>query len=127
MDRLKEISRVLSLFVGPSQVTELRSLGGPQRPKAAHFKGASLDLAAKWVLQQESTGVKGVYFIPNPLNPAKFSLEQTDVCACDLDIAERRWFGVDIDPVRPTNAPATEEEKAEAWRVLEQCRVVCEG
>jgi len=40
------------------------------------------------------------------------------VAACsDRDIQRRRWFLVDVDPVRPTGIGSTDAEKAEAWSV----------
>jgi hypothetical protein len=63
--------------------------------------------------------VQGIYITLNPVNPAllarranrvKLRLGRKDATTSDADILCRRWFPVDLDPVRPSGVSSTEEE-----------------
>jgi len=67
--------------------------------------------------------VSGVYITLNSVNPdllarranrIKMRLSRKDATTADADIVRRRWFPVDIDPVRPSGVSSTEEEHAAA-------------
>ena len=63
--------------------------------------------------------VAGIYVTLNDVNPAllarranriKLRLSRKDATTADADILRRRWFPVDIDPVRPSGVSSTDEE-----------------
>ena len=63
--------------------------------------------------------VAGIYVTLNTVNPAllarrtnriKMRLSRRDATTADADIIRRRWFPVDIDPVRPSGVSSTDEE-----------------
>lgn len=111
------IARWLRLFIEPGQRTELRALGASYQVVSQLFQGDDLDaMAARAVELDARPGIKGVYFVPNPIRP------ECDKSAADLDILERRWLLIDIDPVRPSDTSSTDSEKQAAWNVLERCR-----
>lgn len=99
----------LAHFVGPEQYTELRALnvGGPGRCFSGWFDGRHLlDLARNALALTRQAA--GVYFIPNPVNPAVASRRLNTVLNVpkgfrlthDEDVLERRFLIVDIDPTR---------------------------
>ncbi|NLB01111.1 MAG: hypothetical protein GX837_09175, partial [Methanomicrobiales archaeon] len=63
--------------------------------------------------------VAGIYLTLNTVNPAllarranriKMRLSRKDATTADADIIRRRWFPVDIDPVRPSGVSSTDVE-----------------
>ena len=63
------------------------------------------------------TDAKGIYFIPNPVNPdllARAHNRTRDVrnepTTSDSDIEERHWLLIDLDPVRPSGISSSDEE-----------------
>src|SRR5262245_13073384 len=70
----RQITDWLRLFIEPGQVTELRSLnvtenGRWPRTRAGFFDYQHLDQMAEAALDLERNAV-GVYFVPNPVDPA---------------------------------------------------------
>ncbi len=69
--------------------------------------------------------VAGIYVTLNSVNPAllarranriKLRLSRKDATTADADIIRRRWFPVDIDPVRPSGVSSTDaEHDARRW------------
>lgn len=124
-----QIAEWLRLFIEPGQVTELRALkvrqkyGKPQT-MSGFFDYDHLDLMAKEAVWLDQAA-QGIYFIPNPLKPALLARRsnRVDVAeqgdgASDGDVFRRRWFLVDIDPVRPAKVSATDAEKALAYDLI---------
>lgn len=124
----------LRLFIGPGQVTELRALdvsdnGRWAQTHAGYFDADHLEPMAKAALSLHRTAV-GVYFVPNPINPAllarcanKVRPQNKDrLLTTDKDIVRRHWMLVDCDPVRPDGISATDAEKAAAWDVAGQVK-----
>ncbi|NQS74641.1 MAG: hypothetical protein HQP72_09780, partial [Methanoculleus sp.] len=73
--------------------------------------------------------VAGIYVTLNAVNPAllarranriKMRLSRKDATTADADIIRRRWFPVDIDPVRPSGVSSTDEEHAAALAATER-------
>ena len=63
--------------------------------------------------------VAGIYITLNSVNPAllarranriKMRLSRKDATTADADIIRRRWFPIDIDPVRPSGVSSTDAE-----------------
>jgi hypothetical protein len=117
-------------FVAPGQAVELRVLRKDGVVEAGFFGFDQLDALADLGLRRsEDAGVKGVYFTLNPLRPEVLersrpvnTLRQAHrgESASKADVARRSWLLIDADPCRPTNASATDGEKAGARaRVLQ--------
>ena len=73
--------------------------------------------------------VAGIYVTLNTVNPAllarranriKMRLSRKDATTADTDILRRRWFPVDIDPVRPSGVSSTDEEHNAALAAAER-------
>jgi hypothetical protein len=114
-----EIVRSLRTILEPGQVTEVRALeattAGYGRPRtiSGYFNDPEQIAKALNVL----TGAKGIYFTPNPINPALLARACNRLkdagkseTTSDRDIIRRRWLLVDCDPVRPAGISADEWE-----------------
>ncbi len=73
--------------------------------------------------------VAGIYVTLNDVNPAllarranriKLRLSRKDATTADADILRRRWFPVDIDPVRPSGVSSTDAEHDAALAAAER-------
>jgi hypothetical protein len=109
----------LRLILAPGQVTELRALDastvGNPRP---HVEAGYFDDPEK--LARAAAGIaqaKGIYFIPNPVNPALLARAVNRVRPApkgestgDGDILRRWWLLLDADPVRPAGIASTDAE-----------------
>jgi hypothetical protein len=121
-----EIRRALAMMLEPGQVAELRILhAGRDRTVAGYFDDVDrlAQAAAEW-----SGRTPGVYVTLNPVNPALLSRARNRVkshaetLTSDHDILRRRWFPIDLDPVRPTGISSTDDEHAAALRLAEALR-----
>jgi len=111
-----EIGRALSLLFAPGQVIEVRAI--TEEGMASGYFDDPEALAAA-VAPLDASGTAGIYVTLNEVNPAllsrranriKMRLSKKDATTADSDIIRRRWFPVDIDPVRPSGVSSTEEE-----------------
>ena len=75
--------------------------------------------------QLSDMGAGGVYFTPNPLKGTvtssitnQASPASRGALAKDIDVLSPRWLLIDIDPERPKDCAATDEEKAQRARLL---------
>ena len=112
-----EILRALKLIIPPGQVTELRALEATTtdyaRPRTIF---GYFDDAAKLAAGVRGIATaKGIYFTPNPVNPALLARACNRLkdagkgdTTSDRDIIRRRWLLVDCDPVRPAGISADE-------------------
>jgi hypothetical protein len=120
-----EVAEQLALFVSPTQVTELRALhvGERGRTFSGWFLGTHLHEMARQALSL-SRQAAGVYFIPNPIDPAiaakrlnaALNVPRGFALTTDSDILERRYLIVDLDPRRGPNDQG--EHCPSAWREL---------
>lgn len=129
----------LTHLIDPDQVVELRALkmhdgaaaqGGTGYTAAGTFRGTELVEMARQSLTL-SGNCQGVYYTLNPLRAERLVRQAPRVqrasrgqTAEDLDVIERRWLLIDIDPVKPaahSDDSATDEEKR---RTLAVARVV---
>src|SRR6266403_1125258 len=123
--RIDEITSALAVFVRPGQVSQLRALSvGDKDAVTRYFDGTHLEDAAKQVLQWESLGSKGIYFIPNPVRPDLLGARGSPKKA---DVIRRHWLLIDCDSKRPSETMANEAEREAAWRVLDRCRATLES
>ncbi len=116
------ITSALELLAGPGQVVEIRVLG----QNAVH-SGYFTDYPALSRACEALDGdplVHGCYVTLNTVNPSLLSrranriqmrLSRTDATTGDAEITNRRWFPVDIDPVRPSGVSSTDAEHAAAF------------
>lgn len=126
-----EVAEQLALFVAPDQTTELRALhvGQKGRTFAGWFTGDKLHEMARQALAL-SRQAAGVYFVPNPVDPAIAAKRLNTVLnvprgfalTSDSDILERRFLIVDLDPHRAPNdqgehCPSSARELALASRI----------
>ena len=121
-------------FLETGQVTELRALQvSTAQYRKPHTVSGFFDhdhLEALTQAAQELSGsAKGVYFIPNPLNPALLARRNNRVdvadsgsLAADKDVLRRHWLLIDADPVRLEGVSATEAEKGHALEVSTRLR-----
>ncbi len=119
----EEIRRAVEAFSVPGDVRELRALkngntaaGYFDNPEALSEEAAKLDAQGF-----------NVYVTANPVEPALLARAANRVkrplraTTSDKDVLRRRWLPVDLDPVRPAEISATDEEKEAA---LQRARVV---
>lgn len=116
-----EIEQALGALVRPGEVFEIRLLhAGRKRTDAGYFDHPAHAATALAGLQEP---YKGVYFTMNPVLPdlAARSYNRISPYAenttLDGDIVERRWLLLDIDPDRPANISATDEQVDQAFKV----------
>lgn len=132
MPDLAAAAETFRLFVRDGHVTEVRALDaiapGDRRlgtysgyfNKAESFARAVGDIRA----------AKGIYFTPNPVNPALLAraanrIKRVDRGACtqDHDILSRCYLLIDADPIRPSGISSTDEEHQAAIARVGDIRV----
>jgi len=115
-----EVSRALSLLFEPGQVVEVRAIT-EEGMASGYFDDPAALVAA--VEPLDATGTAGIYVTLNEVDPAllsrranrvKMRLSKKDATTADSDIVRRRWFPVDIDPVRPSGVSSTDQEHQSA-------------
>lgn len=97
-----EIRRALGVLIDPGQTFELRGLPSG---RSRVCRGSDLDAATEAAVELSDGQV---YWT---LNPCRADLTRA---AANGDILSRRWFPIDIDPVKPADLSASDEEKAAA-------------
>ena len=110
-------------LLADGQVSELRALEATTtsdrypRTLTGYFNNAEALAAAVAAI----TTAKGVYVIPNPVNPDLLARASNRIKPAgkgeltqDGDILRRRWLLIDADPVRPTGISSTDAEHAAA-------------
>jgi hypothetical protein len=116
-----EVERTVRVISVPGGVTEIRSIAD-NGTHSGYFNDPAL-LASSSELLDLAT-VHGVYITLNEVEPAliarranrvKMRLGAKDTTTSDADILRRRWFPIDIDPVRPSGVSATDEEREMAF------------
>jgi uncharacterized protein DUF927 len=114
-----EILHALAVLTKPGTEVELRAIGvqthSGEKPHPVSLRFTDLDELANTALALDASA-KGIYITLNPLK------DGTTGSTADTDIAERRWFPVDIDPKRPANTAASDEEHDGASRRAAEIR-----
>jgi hypothetical protein len=120
-DDVKRCLAYLKRFIAKDQVTELRAFG--DKIYLGFFDGEHLEEMARCAVDLQMN-CRGVYFIPNPINPEllersknKVTIAKSGMGTTDADILKREWLLVDVDPVRPADSNASEDERNAAWNV----------
>ncbi len=117
-----EVQRFLNLIWLPGEVRELRI---PQHNKYGWTaSGYFDDPAALTKAAEDYDGKANLYITLNLVNPALMARasnhvnERAQNTTADGDILQRRWFFLDIDPVRPSGISSTEAEREAALTTL---------
>ncbi|WP_292491688.1 hypothetical protein [Methanoculleus sp. 10] len=104
-------------ILAPSSVIEVRALADGVT-HSGYFDDYERLARAVEALDADPA-VAGIYVTLNTPNPAllarranriKMRLSRKDATTADADIVRRRWFPIDIDPVRPSGVSSTDEE-----------------
>jgi hypothetical protein len=128
----EEIRRTLEVLTVPGQVVELRALS--DRVSSGYFDDRGELARIAGILDNQGAG--GVYITLNPVSPALLSrranrikqrLTQYDQTTADGNIVSRRWFPVDIDPVRPSGISSSDEEHEAAMRKADEIAAFLRG
>jgi hypothetical protein len=113
VDRLSSISEALAVLLEPNSVVELRAPNAQGRTLSGYFNDRSLFAKAACAISGKAPGV---YVTLNPVRAALLARAVNRVirvaknATSDSDIMSRRWFAIDLDPVRPSGISATEAE-----------------
>ena len=116
----KRIVQGLRAIIVPRQVTELRALNvRTAEYRAPHtVSGYFNDIDALAEAAAAIDIATGIYFVPNPINPALLARAENrvrahgkgDAATSDGDIVRRHWLLIDCDPVRPAGISSTGSE-----------------
>jgi hypothetical protein len=127
----EEVINALEIILKSGQITELRALevstADYRRP---HVVSGYFDNSPAMVRAASAIfNAKGIYFIPNPINPALLARAMNRVhpvekepLTSDADILSRRWLPIDADPVRPSGISSSEMEHEAALEKVREIR-----
>lgn len=112
-----EMARALSVLHEPGAIVELRALfsKGRKRTDAGYFDGEHRATLVKEASRLNAAGA-AVYITMNDIDPQLLSRYANRVqefapsTATDLNVVRRRWFLIDLDPVRPKDTSATDAQ-----------------
>lgn len=126
---MRGIKSVLDLLFEPGSVFEVRAItdqgissGYYDNPEKAESDVLLLDT---------DKATNGIYVTLNTVNPdllarranrIKTRLSKKDATTADSDIIRRRWFPIDIDPVRPSGVSSSEPEHSAALEKADSIR-----
>jgi hypothetical protein len=122
-----EILSAVSVLAATGSVVEVRALADGITHSGYFDDFESLARAVEALDADPS--VAGIYVTLNTVNPAllarranriKMRLSRKDATTADADIIRRRWFPVDIDPVRPSGVSSTDAEHDAALAAAER-------
>lgn len=114
-----QIKRTIMALHGPDDIVELRAIhkGGRKRVDAGYFDGEHRDLLVEEAMRLNSHGA-AVYITLNKVDPqllarcANRVQEYASATATDANVTHRHWLLIDIDPQRPKDTSATDEQLA---------------
>ena len=122
-----EIRSAVNALAASGSVVEVRALADGVTHSGYFDDFESLARAVEALDADPS--VAGIYVTLNTVNPAllarranriKMRLSRKDATTADADILRRRWFPVDIDPVRPSGVSSTDAEHDAALAAAER-------
>ncbi|OPY43018.1 MAG: hypothetical protein A4E41_00003 [Methanoregulaceae archaeon PtaU1.Bin066] len=111
------LHQAVTLLIAPGQVVEVRALTD-QWIHSGYFDDHE-ELARQVAALDTDQSVEGIYVTLNEVNRAllsrranriKMRLGKKDATTSDADILRRRWFPIDIDPVRPSGVSSSDAE-----------------
>lgn len=126
---------VYELFFAPGEVCEIRAIGvhganrgwegrvGPAGIVSGYFDNADDFGRCAGIL--DAAAARGTYFTLNPVNPALIAraanrLKVPKSTTQDPDVTCIRWLPLDLDPIRPSDISASDDEVAEAKTVARE-------
>lgn len=124
---MDEIRSAVNVLAPDSSVVEVRALADGVT-HSGYFDDHEALARAVEALDADPS-VAGIYVTLNTVNPAllarranriKMRLSRKDATTADADIVRRRWFPVDIDPVRPSGVSSTDAEHGAALAAAER-------
>lgn len=112
-----EIRRALVVLFAPDDIIELRAFAkrGRKRTDAGYFDGDHREELVQHAVRLNREGAS-VYVVVNRINPQLISryanriAEHAERTATDKDVTRRRWLPIDLDPIRPSDTSATDEQ-----------------
>ena len=108
------VKSALDLIHTPGTVFEIRIPKTKYNTVAGYFNDTGI--AALAIGQVNGKGFPAIYTTVNPIDPALIARNEnkfeygTHVTTTDAEIIRRRWFLIDIDPVRPAGISSTDAE-----------------
>lgn len=125
-----DINKILNLAFAPGDVFEVRCLNATvpgtryTHIESGYFTYENITKVGKELARIDA---RGVYFTPNPVNPAllarsanRFQAAKRENSTTDTDILQRRWLLIDCDPKRPSGISASEaEHDAALYKAIE--------
>nr|MBP7411565.1 hypothetical protein [Methanoculleus sp.] len=122
-----DLHHTVKILAPGGGVVEVRALADGVTHSGYFDDYAALARAAEALDADPS--VAGIYVTLNTPNPAllarranriKLRLSRKDATTADADILRRRWFPIDIDPVRPSGVSSTDAEHDAAIAAAER-------
>ncbi len=122
-----EIRNTVNVLAASGSVVEVRALADGVT-HSGYFDDHEVLARAVEALDADPA-VAGIYVTLNTVNPARLArrahritmrLSRKDATTADADINRRRWFPVDIDPVRPSGVSSTDAEHDAALAAAER-------
>jgi energy-coupling factor transporter ATP-binding protein EcfA2 len=120
----------LAAMFDPGEVVELRAFAkGAKRTTAGYFDGAHREALADAAARLNTNGA-AVYVTLNRIDPQLLGrycnrvVEGADATTSDANVTRRRWVLVDMDPRRPKNTSATNEQLQAAHARAQACYAV---
>jgi hypothetical protein len=114
---LANVARWTAVLIGHGGAVEVRSLGTQKKESRVFAPGTDPLEIARHALVWGEMGAK-VYLTMNPVRPGHPATK----AASDGDIVARHWLLIDVDPARPADTSATDEEKRRARLVIDAIR-----
>lgn len=116
-----EIARAVGLLFEPGNVVEVRIPKTRAGVVSGYFDDHTTMAAA---IHDADTKYRasGVYYVLNKINPALLGRaynrlrERAEYTTSDINILQRCWLPIDLDPVRPAGVSSSEEEHEVAIR-----------
>ncbi|GAG95961.1 unnamed protein product, partial [marine sediment metagenome] len=118
--------RVYEIFFNPGEVVEIRARGLFGKNKAWEGYARKKDIVSGYfdnagdfnsaALALENGKAKGTWFTLNPCKPALLAraknrlIASPEATTSDKDIQCLRWLPIDLDPVKPSEISATDDE-----------------
>jgi hypothetical protein len=124
-----EIERAISVLFKPGDVVEVRIPKTRCGVVAGYFDNFST-MAGTICQADAKYRASGIYYVLNKINPALLGRtynrlrEHAEHTTADNNILGRRWFPVDLDPVRPAGISSSDEEHTAA---IHRARIIADA
>ena len=131
-----DIRRLMKLILANGQITEIRCLKARsnsephymKKTKAGYFNNPDSVIEALKGIADAGA----VYFTPNPVDPqllgrANNKLDDLSNTTSDKDIINRKFFLIDVDPIRPAGTPSNDLQHQYALDVTHKIKKYLDG